>query len=374
MVASRNALNILTLNAGSSSLKYGIYATDAATARRVAQWNDRAAADLDAAAAAASAAAADAVAAGLPIDAVGYRIVFGGPDDRPALVTPALVERLRALVSYDPLHLPGALAGITAARDVFPAIPHVVCFDTAFFRDMPPIAQRVAIPTDDDPYLRRYGFHGLSYEYLRNAIGAALPGRSIFAHLGSGASLTALRDGEPVDTTMGFSPMGGIIMATRPGDIDPGLVLYLMEKRGLDAAALRTMLEERSGLAALSGGEGNLRTLIERRGDERAALAIESFVRSIAKAIGGLATVLHGLDELVFTGGLGEHLAPLRASVMEPLRHLGIEIDDALNAAGAATISTASSQVRVRVIPTDENAVIARLSYDALRGPDGGRR
>ncbi len=373
MVLGRRALNVLTFNAGSSSLKYRVYATDATGARRVASWNDRSATDAGAAAVAASAAAADAAAAGLSIDAVGYRIVFGGPDDRPAVVTPALLERLRAFVPYDPLHMPGALAGIIAARNAFPSIPHVVCFDTMFFRDMPQIAQRIAIPTDEDPYLRRYGFHGLSYEYLRTEIGAALPARSIFAHLGSGASLAALRDGEPVETTMGFSPMGGVIMATRPGDIDPGLLLYLIEKRGLDIASLRSMLEERSGIAAISGGESNVRTLIERSEDERAALAVASFVRSVAKAIGALATVLQGLDLLVFTGGIGEHLAPLRAAIARPLGHLGVEIDDALNAAGAATISAASSKVGVRVLPTDENAVIARLSYDLLRGSsDGG--
>jgi len=367
-------LNVLTLNSGSSSLKYGVYETDATAARRATSWNDRRTPDLGAASAAASAAAAEAIAGDVPIDAVGYRVVFGGPDDRPALVTAALIERLTQLASYDPLHIPGALAGIIAARKAFPSIPHVVCFDTMFFRDMPQIAQQVAIPTDEDPYLRRYGFHGLSYEYLRTAIGAALPGRSIFAHLGSGASLAALRDGKPVETTMGFSPMGGVIMATRPGDIDPGLLLYLIEKRGLDIASLRSMLEERSGIAAISGGEGNVQTLIERRGDERATLAVESFVRSVAKAIGGLATVLQGLDVLVFTGGIGEHLAPLRAAIARPLGHLGVEIDDALNAAGSGTISAASSTVSVRVVPTDENAVIARLSYDLLCGSiDGGR-
>lgn len=373
MVPGRSTLNVLTLNSGSSSLKYRVYATDATATRRATSWNDRRTPDLGAASAAASAAAADAIAGDVPIDAVGYRVVFGGPDDRPALVTAALIERLTQLASYDPLHMPGALAGIIAARNAFPSIPHVVCFDTMFFRDMPQIAQQIAIPTDEDPYLRRYGFHGLSYEYLRTAIGAALPGRSIFAHLGSGVSLAALRDGKPVETTMGFSPMGGVIMATRPGDIDPGLLLYLIEKRGLDIASLRSMLEERSGIAAISGGEGNVQTLIERRGDERATLAVESFVRSVAKAVGGLATVLQGLDLLVFTGGIGEHLAPLRAAIARPLGHLGVEIDDALNAAGSGTISAASSKVSVRVVPTDENAVIARLSYDLLCGSVDGR-
>lgn len=373
MVAGRSALNVLTLNAGSSSLKYGVYATDATDARRAASWDDRRTSDLGAASAAASAAAADAIAGGVPIDAVGYRVVFGGPDDRPAPVTAALIERLTQLVSYDPLHMPGALAGIIAARNAFPSIPHVVCFDTMFFRDMPQIAQQIAIPTDEDPYLRRYGFHGLSYQYLRTALGAALPGRSIFAHLGSGASLAALRDGAPVETTMGFSPMGGVMMATRPGDIDPGLLLYLIEKRGLDVASLRSMLEERSGIAAISGGEGNVQTLIERGGDERAMLAVESFVRSIAKAIGGLATVLQGIDLLVFTGGIGEHLAPLRAAIAARLGHLGVELDDARNAAGSGRISAAASRVLVRIVSTDENAVIARLTYDLLCGSTDAR-
>ncbi|HVA29499.1 MAG TPA: hypothetical protein VNF68_15055 [Candidatus Baltobacteraceae bacterium] len=356
------------MNSGSSSLKYGIYTVDESGPHGVASWSARVAPDVDAASRAASGAVAQAVAGNLPIDAVGHRIVFGGPDDLPALVTPSLLGRLTRLSSCDPLHMPSALTCIAAARKALPAIPHVVCFDTMFFRNLPQLARALPIPTGEDPLLRRYGFHGLSYEYLRTAIGTALPSRSILAHLGSGASLAALRDGEPIETTMGFSPMGGVIMASRPGDIDPGLLLYLMEQRGLSIAALRSLLEQQSGLRALSGGEGDLRKLLERSDDDRAVIAVESFVRSVAQAIGGLATLLSGLDSLVFTGGIGEHLAPIRAAIARPLRHLGVEIDETKNAAGSSTISAASSGVAVHVIPTDENATIARLSYALLRG------
>jgi acetate kinase len=359
-------VNILTLNSGSSSLKYGIYTVTENGCECAATWNEPTKPGSDAAAIAEGHAAAQVNASGVPIDAVGHRIVFGGEHDGPALLTKPLMERLSRLASCDPLHMPGALACISAAQKAFPSVPHVVCFDTAFFRDMPKIARLLPVPTDDDPDFRRYGFHGLSYEYLRTILGSELRSRCIFAHLGSGASLAALRNGHPVDTTMGFSAMSGLIMATRPGDIDPGVLLHLMESANLDVTTLRSVLEKRSGLAAISGGEGDVRALLVRRNDARARLAIDAFVQSVAKHIGALATVLGGIEQIVFTGGIGEHLPAIRSSVAQSLQHLGVELDEDENALGSEIISAAVSSVDVRVIPTDENMTIARRSYEVL--------
>lgn len=360
-------MNIFTLNAGSSSLKYGIYTITAERQECVASWDEPTLSNATDTGTAANQAAARVNGSGLSIDAVGHRIVFGGPKDEPTLVTPALLERLSGLTMYDPLHMPSALRYLAAAQTSFPSLPHVVCFDTAFFRDLPEIAKQLSIPTSGDPFFRRYGFHGLSYEYLQLALGKELQSRCIFAHLGSGASLAALRDGRPIDTTMGFSSMGGVLMATRPGDLDPGALLYLIQKDGLDEASLRSILEERSGLVAISGSEGSVRALLDRHGDGRADLAIAAFVRSIAKHIGALATVLRGVDQLVFTGGIGEHLAPIRTGIAQSIQHLGVELDENKNAADAEIISSEASSVDVRVIATDENMSIARHTYDIVQ-------
>lgn len=303
----------------------------------------------------------------LSFEAIGHRMVFGGPQDAPTLASPALFKRLERYERLDPLHAPASLAALRATHERFAHLPNVLCFDTAFFHDLPESARILPIENNEPNFLRRYGFHGLSYEYVRAALGDSLGSRAILAHLGSGASMAALRNGMPVESTMGFSPLGGLIMATRPGDIDPGALLYLLEERGQSAAELRRLLEERSGIRALSGGERDLRRLLERSDDPRAAFAIEAFCLSVIKAAGALAALLGGLDTFVFTGGVGEHLAPIRSTIARGLAHLGVRLDSEANVRHAAIVSPASSPVTVRVVATDENATIARAASSFVR-------
>ena len=355
-------MNVLAFNAGSSSLKYGIYAVDTERAQPLISQVNAMEPSAAGARAATDAALESILRTNIPFEAIGHRMVFGGPDDLPAFASPALFERLERFERLDPLHAPAALAALRRTHERFARLPNVLCFDTAFFRDLPERARMLPIENDEPQFLRRYGFHGLSYEYVRNALGKDLGSRSVLAHLGSGASLAALRDGRAVESTMGFSPLGGVLMATRPGDIDPGVLLYLLEERGTSVAELRRLLEERSGLRALSGGERDIRRLLERTDDPRAARAVEAFSLSVMKAVGALAAVLGGIDTLVFTGGIGEHLAPIRARIVGGLGHLGMQLDDDANARHAPVVSLRSSSVTVRVVATDENAAIARAT------------
>jgi acetate kinase len=353
-------LNALTFNAGSSSLKFGVYAVEGEEVRRLQVATVKVEPTAEAFRGAATAAAAQVQAWGIEAGVVGHRGVFGGADDQPAFATPALLDRLERLAKLDPLHAPGSLACVREALVRFPGLPSVVCFDTAFFHDMPDAAQRLPIPVGGDVLLRRYGFHGLSYEYVRRLLGDALGANTIVAHLGSGASLAALRNGRPIDTTMGFSSMGGVLMASRPGDLDPGVLLYLLEESGLTVAQLRTMLETASGLRAIANGEGDLQILLERPDDVRSQAAVDAFVASVVKSVGALSATLGGLDTLVFTGGVGEHLPEIRARIVRALEHLGASLDGSANVVNADTISSVSSRVVVRVVATDENATIAR--------------
>jgi acetate kinase len=234
---------------------------------------------------------------------------------------------------------------------------------------MPAVAQRLPLPRALwDAGIRRYGFHGLSYEYVVQAVGAAALGRAVIAHLGNGASLAAVRDGRSVDTTMGFTPAGGCMMGTRPGDLDPGVLVHLLAQRGYDAAALERLVERESGLRGVSGLTADMQTLLTRRADEPAAgEAVELFCYSVRKHVGALAAVLGGLDTLVFTGGIGEHAAPVREEICRGLEHLGIRLDARRNAAHAAVVSAAESRCTVRVVPTDEDLMIARHTRAALR-------
>ncbi|HEX6786408.1 MAG TPA: acetate/propionate family kinase [Acidimicrobiales bacterium] len=294
---------------------------------------------------------------------VGHRIVHGGPDhDRPALVDDGLLTELRALVPLAPLHLPAQIATLETTAQRVPGVPQVACFDTAFHRRMPEVAQRLPLPTSLwDRGVRRYGFHGLSYEYVSATVDAPSRGRVVLAHLGSGASMVALRDGTPIDTTMGLTPAGGLVMGTRTGDIDPGVVLYLIEHEGYDAEALAHLVNDRAGLLAISERTGDLRELLAAaETDPRAALALAAYVRSLRQHLGALAAELGGLDLLVFTGGVGEHAPTVRADACATLGHLGIELDPARNASGAGVISAAGSACEVRVVATDEELVIAR--------------
>lgn len=307
---------------------------------------------------------------GLPHpDASGHRIVHGGPDHfAPERVTPALIEELRGLVPFAPLHLPVEIRGLEAMAARWPRRPQAVCFDTGFHRRMPEIARRLALPRALwDEGIRRYGFHGLSYEYIMEALGAAPPARIVIAHLGNGASMAAVRDGNPIDTTMGFTPSGGFMMSTRSGDLDPGALLYLLAHKGYDAARLERTINRESGLLGVSGLSSDVKELLEARAsDPRAALALDMFCYQVRKQVGAFAAAMGGLDLLVFTAGIGERAAPVRAEICRGLRHLGVMLDAGRNDANADTIGAATSRCAVRVIPTNEDLMIARHTRRTL--------
>jgi acetate kinase len=302
--------------------------------------------------------------------AVGHRIVHGGPDHvAPVTVTPDLLDALEALTPLDPLHLPHNIAPVHVIAAARPALPQVCCFDTAFHHDMPAVAQAVALPTAiTGQTIRRYGFHGLSYEYIARNLARTAPdlaqGRVIVAHLGSGASLCALRGGASIATTMGFSVLDGLVMATRCGNIDPGVILYL-GRRGHSFAEIDDMLYHRSGLLGVSGISGDMRVLLA-SGTADARAAIELFTYRVAIEIGGLVSALGGLDALIFTAGIGEHSPAIRAAICARLSWLGLTLDDAANAACALQIGSAASAVDVRVIATDEETMIAQHTHATL--------
>ena len=302
--------------------------------------------------------------------AVGHRIVHGGSDHvGPAIVTPALMADLRALTPLDPLHLPHNLAPIDAIARSHPRIRQVVSFDTAFHATLPRVARQTGLPLAfEADGLRRYGFHGLSYEYIAARLRTVAPalgrGRVVVAHLGSGASLCALHDGRSVATTMGFSALDGLLMATRCGSLDPGIILYLA-RTGHDLREIEDMLYFRSGLLGVSGISGDIRDLLA-SDDPRAAAAIDLFSYRIALETAAMVCALGGVDGLVFTAGIGEHAPAVRAAVCARLGWLGVRLDPAANAAAAAIIAAADSRVDVRVIATDEEATIARHTRHAI--------
>ncbi len=309
--------------------------------------------------------------------AIGHRVVHGGSRyHQPERVTPELIEGLRRISSYDPDHMPGEIELIEAFRERDPDLTQVACFDTAFHHDMPRVARIVPIPRRYEAAgVRRYGFHGLSYEYLMGELAqVAGPeeacGRVILAHLGSGASLAAVRQGHPVDTTMGFTPASGLVMATRTGDLDPGLVRFLSRTEGMTADQFDGLVNHDSGLLGVSETSSDVRDLLAREdGDVRAAEAIELFCYQAKKWIGSFAAALGGLDSLVFAGGIGENAPEIRRRICDGLGFLGIDIDAGRNASGALQISTDDGPVKVRVIRTDEELVIARAAAQLAGKP-----
>jgi acetate kinase len=310
-------------------------------------------------------------------DGVGHRLAHGGPKHMaPETVTPELMLALRSLIPLAPFHLPSEIKGIDAVAAHYPGLSQVVCFDTAFHHQMPEVAQRLPIPRSLwQDGMHRYGFHGLSYEYIVSALGRDTKGRVIIAHLGSGASIAALKDGKPQDTTMGFSALGGLMMGTRCGDLDPGILLYLMDEKGYDARQLEELLYQHSGLIGVSGISSDMKTLLDQRTTEpHAAQAIELFCYTARKYIGALSAVIDGLDTLVFTGGIGERAAPVRWMICRGLVYLGINIDPEKNDANAGIISINNSSCTVRVIPTNEDLMIARHTQALLlKGYQGER-
>jgi len=387
-MAPADHARILTINAGSSSLKAALYDMDraerltlACQVERIGQSGsqmrivdgdavtllDRTA-DLD----------TQATAARVFLEwlhhrsevaptAVGHRIVHGGRAHRaPHVLTRGILADLQELMPVDPDHLPQALAVIQVTSEAYPAIPQVACFDTAFHRSMSRVAQMYPLPPAlAEAGVIRYGFHGLSCEFIVQALQAidarAAQGRIIIAHLGNGASLTAVREGVSVDTTMGFTPTGGIMMGTRSGDLDPGVLVHLLEAQGTRPEALNRLVNHEAGLLGVSGLSGDMRDLLGKESsDSRAADAVALFCYLARKSMGALATVLGGLDTLIFTAGIGEHAAPVRERICQGLEFLGLELDAERNARHAPIVSRDGSRVVVRVMKTDEDLMIAR--------------
>lgn len=303
--------------------------------------------------------------------AAGHRVVFGGSAyQAPARVDPEMLERLQAMVPFMPLHLPHNLAPIRALASTHPGLPQVACFDTAFHQTLPPVERRFAIPLAlTQAGVVRYGFHGLSYEYIAARLpdfdAGAAKGRTVVAHLGNGASLCALRACRSVGTSMGFSALDGLMMGTRPGSLDPGILLYLMRERGYDAQRLERFLYDECGLLGASGLSSDMRTLLA-AGTQAARDAVELFCHRVVCGVGSLAAALGGLDALVFTGGIGENAAPVRARIVQALAWMGLSLDEAGNGRGGPRISASASRVSAWVIPTDEDLMIARHTRELI--------
>ena len=395
----------LVLNAGSSSLKFAVFGREEGSSWRLdargqvdgigtrPQFKAKDAAgttltDETLAASVADGAAALGVLAewlpkhfgGSKVVGVGHRVVHGGPRyDGPIVVTPEAMAELKTLIPLAPLHQPHNLAAIDAVSARLPDVPQVACFDTSFHRGQPPVAQLIPLPAEVRATgVQRYGFHGLSYEYIASVLPQAAPeiaeGRVIVAHLGSGASLCALRNRKSVDSTLGFTALDGLCMGTRPGTVDPGVILHLFQTMGLTPRQVEKMLYSQSGLLGVSGVSNDMRVLLERT-DHDARLAVEYFVYQVTKQVGALTAVLGGIDGLVFTAGIGEHSAEIRRRILESARWLGVRIDDGANARHGPRISTGDSAISAWVVPTNEELMIARHTARLLglehRAPAG---
>jgi acetate kinase len=362
--------SVLAINAGSATVKCALFTFDAeprallrdttektgsSRAPGVLEWVDAHTRDTD-------------------LVAIGHRIVHGGARYHdPQRITPALVDELRQLIPFAPNHLPDELALVEALLRARPDVPQMVCFDTAFHHNLPEVARRLPIPRAYDVKgVRRYGFHGLSFGFLLQALQriagpTAATGKVVLAHLGNGSSLAAVRDGRSIDTSMGFTPIGGVVMSTRAGDLDPGLVTYIGRSEGLTADQVEDLLSHRAGLLGISDATGDMRELLDReRTDPACRMAVAIYCYQIKKYIGAYAAALGGLDTLVFSGGIGEHAPTVRASICDGLGFLGVRLDDRANAISALVISNPDGAVTVRVIPTDEEVMIARAAFGLL--------
>ncbi|MER9593681.1 acetate/propionate family kinase [Mesorhizobium sp. M0244] len=389
--------SILALNAGSSSIKFGLYDLEASAELDLAS---RGSLDLGDAPRLTAKAGDGAVQCDRPLAAhssrdmgigqmlqwienelggrkliaAGHRIVHGGRDFvEPVRLTSTVIQALDRLTPLAPLHQPRSLAPIRALAALRPDLPQVGCFDTAFHRTIEPMVSRFALPRHyEADGIHRYGFHGLSYEYVADRLKQMSPDlaakRTIVAHLGKGASLCAMRDGRSVDTTMGISALDGLVMGTRCGAIDPGVLLYLLLEKGVGGDALQHMLYEESGLLGVSGISGDMRTL-EASDDRQAREAVELFAFRAAREMAALANTLGGLECLVFTAGIGEHSAPARKAICDRLGWLGVAVDEVANSSHAALISQAGSKVEVRVVATDEEGMIAAHTRKLMEEP-----
>ncbi len=304
--------------------------------------------------------------AGLKVAAAGHRIVLGGSRFAgPVRIDDEVLTYLDSLVVMEPSHQPYNVRGARALAEAFPGLPQVACFDTSFHRTMPEVAQIYALPKDvRDAGVRHWGYHGISYDYISRQVPKFAPQarRVIVAHLGGGASMCAMLDGKSVETSMGFAGLSGLPMATRSGDVSPGALFYLLRSKLFDDATLEKMFYERAGMLGLSGISGDMRILQDSK-DPRALAAVASFVYAMTKYTGAYAAVLGGLDAFVFTAGIGEHSAPVRAALGRKLAWLGVTLDDPSNASNGPRISTADSRVSVWVIPTNEELMIAQHTH-----------
>jgi acetate kinase len=309
------------------------------------------------------------------LDAIGHRVVHGGPKLREhQLATPQLMDELRRLSPFIPNHLPHEIHGIEAALRFYPDTKQMICFDTAFHRDMPKVAKMYALPRQFwEQGIMRYGFHGLSYEYIieelkKEAGGEVAQGRLIIAHLGHGASMVAVNQGRAQDTTMGFTPTEGLVMGTRSGDLDPGVILYLLKAKDFTSNDINQLINHQSGLLGISEISSDMKTLLAReKEDPRAADAIALFCYRAKKYLGALSATLGSLDTIIFTGGIGENSSAIRWRICQDLKFLGISLDHQRNEQNAPIISTNESQVTVRVLPTNEELMIARHTYQLIR-------
>ncbi len=313
------------------------------------------------------------------LDAVGHRIVHGGSEyRRPHWIDSSLLDELQKLVPLAPEHLPHEIRAVQVLARLHPALKQAACFDTSFHASIPKIARLYALPREYwEQGVRRYGFHGLSYEYImeelaREAGERAAKGRIVIAHLGNGASMTAVQKGKSVETTMGFTPAGGLVMGTRTGDLDPGVILFLLEEKGLSLSEVRALVNHRGGLLGISGLSSSMKDLLDKEaGDSRAAEAVSLFCFQAKKFLAALASVLGGLDTLVFTGGIGENAPTVRWHICKGLDFMGISLDRRKNRKGSPVISHRSSPVTVRVIKTDEELMVDRHTSRLLQMPQG---
>jgi acetate kinase len=392
-VNDREEATVLALNSGSSSLKFGLYRVSQTETEMLfsgeaesigGEKGDFHARDAGGNTLLAEKTAlpgpAEAIAriAGLlkhfkmpPLDAVGHRVVHGGPGLRQhCLIDAATLSQLEAANAFAPLHTPAALAVIRAAQEQFHDIPHIACFDTAFHTDLPDVTRVLPLPKElRSEGIQRYGFHGLSCESILHQLADDQPERLIVAHLGNGASVTAIKNGKSFDTSMGLTPTGGVIMGTRPGDLDPGVLIYLLREKKLDAAQLEELLDHRSGMLGISGISSDMRSLHERAPvNADARLAIDMFCYSVRKQIAAMIAAMDGADMIVFTGGIGENDPAIRAEICDGLSWLGVILDAPRNRIADNPINDAASRCFVRVLPSQEDAQIARHCRDLLKG------
>jgi acetate kinase len=383
-----SGLNILTLNSGSSSLKFGLYQVGASSAEVLLSGEAESIGEKTG-----KFHARDARGPALPLEtmfipsqreavirisklladanlpapaAIGHRIVHGGPKlQRHCLIDKQVLGQIEAAAAFAPLHTPPALSVIRFAREHFPGLPQIACFDTVFHAELPEVARTLPIAREFRAEgIKRYGFHGLSCESILRQIGDDLPDRLVIAHLGNGASVTAVENGKSIDTSMGLTPTGGIIMGTRSGDLDPGVLIYLMREKKLDPIALEALVDRHSGLLGISGVSTDMRRLHEAApSNADARLAIQMFCYSLRKQLAVMIAALDGVDMIVFTGGIGENDAEVRAATCAGLRWIGVSLDEARNRAASNPINDAASRCSVVVLPSQEDEQIARHTW-----------